>query len=71
MQFIPQRYRDRATLKIDDVKDILDISRSKAYALAQENAFPAKKLGHTVRVPTVAFFMWLNESKTADAKKVS
>jgi predicted DNA-binding transcriptional regulator AlpA len=70
MKTIPDKYKNRATLRIADVKDILDISRSKAYALAQENAFPAKKLGHTVRIPTVAFFNWLNESTNTN-KKVS
>lgn len=61
MTHVPEQYREKPTLKIQDIQSILDISRSKAYALAQEGMFPTKKLGHTVRIPTIPFFTWLNQ----------
>lgn len=61
-EYIPEKYRNKPTLLIDDVKDILNISRSKAYDLASKNVFPVKKLDHSIRIPTIPFFKWLNES---------
>lgn len=61
-KIIPEKYRERPTIKMEDVQVILEISRSAAYALAQKNIFPILKIGHMVRVPTIPFFNWLYHS---------
>lgn len=47
-------------LTVEEVEEILRISRTKAYEFVNSGAFPIKKIGRTIRVPKKSFYEWLN-----------
>ena len=47
-------------LTINEVANILKISRSKAYSLIHEKDFPIIKIGKCIRVNKVELFKWLH-----------
>ncbi|HEY8390453.1 MAG TPA: helix-turn-helix domain-containing protein [Clostridia bacterium] len=55
-----EEYKKQATLTVEEVADILRVSRSKAYEIVKQGYFPFKKINHTIRIPTEPFFEWLN-----------
>ena len=46
---------------VNDIANVLKISRSKAYNLVNSNGFPAIKIGTTIRVPKEEFEKWINK----------
>jgi excisionase family DNA binding protein len=48
-------WRERATLRIPECAEILDISRTVAYDLARAGDIPTIKLGSRYRVPVAGF----------------
>ena len=42
-------------LTVNDIRDILSISRTQAYTLVNQNGFPKIKIGSTIRVPESEF----------------
>ena len=54
-------------LKGNDVAQILNISRSKAYQLMQRGEIPTVKIGHSVRVEPKDLQNFILENKTGNA----
>lgn len=50
-------------LTINEVKDYLNISQSKAYELAHRNAFPICRFDGSIRIPKASFLAWI-ETRT-------
>lgn len=50
-------------LTINEVKDSLNISPSKAYELAHPKAFPVCRFGGSIRIPKASFLAWI-ETRT-------
>jgi excisionase family DNA binding protein len=50
-------------LTINEVKDYLNISQSKAYELAHRNAFPICRFDGSIRIPKDSFLAWI-ETRT-------
>lgn len=50
-------------MTILEMKDFLNISRSKAYALVKMNDFPTIKIGKSVRICKKDLFEWLHNQK--------
>lgn len=50
-------------LTINEVKDYLNISQSKAYELAHRNAFPICRFDGNIRIPKASFLAWI-ETRT-------
>lgn len=46
---------------VDDIMDILDISRSSAYILIRKNLFRSIKVGKQLRIPKASFDEWLDK----------
>lgn len=46
---------------VDDIMDILDISRSSAYILIKKNHFRSIKVGKQLRIPKASFDEWLDK----------
>jgi excisionase family DNA binding protein len=56
-----QQTLTREVLLVEEVAAILGISRSKAYAWVNEvTPFPVLKCGRSIRIPSQAFYAWLN-----------
>lgn len=58
-----QQTLKREVLLVEEVAAILGISRSKAYAWVNETPpFLVLKCGRSIRIPSRAFYVWLNGS---------
>ncbi len=55
-----QTDRDIKTYSVQDIADILRISRSKAYELCMNPEFKVIRLGRTIRISKTSFDEWLN-----------
>ncbi|MBR4083326.1 MAG: helix-turn-helix domain-containing protein [Lachnospiraceae bacterium] len=55
-----QPYRDVKTYSVQDIAEILRISRSKAYELCMNPEFKVIRLGRTIRISKQSFDEWLN-----------
>jgi excisionase family DNA binding protein len=51
----------KITLTVEDMAQILEIGKSKAYELVKTPGFPFLKIGRQIRIPTKAFYTWINE----------
>lgn len=49
-------------LKVEDVANILRVSRAKAYEMTRRKDFPAIRDGSRIIIPRDRFFDWLNET---------
>lgn len=47
-------------LRIDDVAELLDVSRARAYELVREGLIPAVRLGRQIRVDPNKLEAWLD-----------
>lgn len=52
--------RGKRTYTVEDIQDILGISRSAAYRLANSGQFHTVKIGQQIRVPVKVFDTWLD-----------
>lgn len=48
-------------LKVEQVAQLLAVSRSQAYALVRAGRIPSVKVGNAIRVPRRALEAWLDE----------
>ena len=48
-----------AILTIENVRQILGVSRPTAYELAHRQGFPTMRFGRAIRIPRDAFLRWL------------
>lgn len=53
--------REKRVYSVDDVMEILDISRSSAYILIKKNFFRSIKVGKQLRIPRASFDEWLDK----------
>lgn len=51
---------DKRTYTVDEIQDILEISRSSAYNLVKKNLFRSVRIGGHIRVSKRSFDEWLN-----------
>ncbi len=51
---------DRRTYSVAEIKDILGISRRKAYDLCNSNCFKVIHVGRSIRVSKASFDYWLD-----------
>jgi predicted DNA-binding transcriptional regulator AlpA len=50
-------------LKVTDIMDILQVSRSKARTIMYDPTFPLIKLGRSIRVEREQFFQWVRQKE--------
>jgi excisionase family DNA binding protein len=48
-------------LTMQQLREVLQISRPKAYELANQQGFPTVRLGRTIRIPRDALLRWLEK----------
>ena len=51
---------EKRAYSVDDIMEILDISRSSAYILIQKGFFRSHKIGKQIRISKVSFDEWLD-----------
>ncbi|HPX69559.1 MAG TPA: helix-turn-helix domain-containing protein [Bacillota bacterium] len=47
------------TYKVSDIETILQLSRTKAYALVNQGLFPVIRIGKVIRIPAELFDNWM------------
>ena len=52
-----------AVLTVEQVQNILGLSRPKTYKLVNTAGFPTIRIGRAIRVPREAFLRWMDERK--------
>lgn len=55
-----QTHREKKTYSVQEIVDILQISKTKAYDLCKNPEFRIIRLGRTIRVSKASFDEWLN-----------
>ena len=55
-----QTHREKKTYSVQEIADILQISKTKAYDLCKNPEFRIIRLGRTIRVSKASFDEWLN-----------
>ena len=48
-------------MTVEDVRQYLNLSSSKAYALTHQKGFPVCRFGSSIRIPRDAFLMWVKQ----------
>lgn len=56
----PMPDNKKRAYSVDDIVDILDISRSSAYILIKKNLFRSIKIGNQLRISKASFDEWLD-----------
>lgn len=51
---------DKRTYTVDEIQDILEISRSSAYNLVKRNLFRSVRIGGSIRISKKSFDTWLD-----------
>lgn len=52
----------KRTYSVDEIREILNISRRKAYELCNSNAFKVVRVGKVLRVSKASFDSWLDNN---------
>ena len=52
---------DKRTYTVDEIQDILSISRTSAYNLVKKNAFHSVRIGGSIRISKKSFDEWLDQ----------
>lgn len=55
-----QTHREKKNYSVQEIADILQISKTKAYDLCKNPEFRIIRLGRTIRVSKASFDEWLN-----------
>ena len=55
-------YFDKRTYTVDEIQDILGISRSSAYNLVKKGLFRVVRFGGSIRVSKRSFDEWLDQN---------
>ncbi|WP_216911504.1 helix-turn-helix domain-containing protein [Nocardia noduli] len=58
---------ERATYTVEEVAQLLDLSRNNAYRAVRDGEIPAKRVGRRWVVPRELFHQWLNDCSTREA----
>jgi excisionase family DNA binding protein len=56
---------ERPTLTVDEVAEVLGVSRTLAYKAARSGELPVIKINTRLIVPTEAFLRWMDETVPA------
>lgn len=48
-------------LTVEDIRQYLNLSSSKAYALTHQKGFPVCRFGSSIRIPRDAFLLWVEQ----------
>lgn len=59
-EMAPVHTKGKRAYSVDDIMDILDISRSSAYILIKKGFFRSHKIGKQIRISKVSFDEWLD-----------
>lgn len=51
---------EKRTYSVPEIAEILQISRSKAYALCKQSLFKTVKIGKYIRISKMSFDSWLD-----------
>ena len=51
----------RNYLTVEDIRQYLNLSSSKAYALTHQKGFPVCRFGSSIRIPRDAFLLWVEQ----------
>jgi len=54
----------KRTYSVDEVREILNVSRSKAYDICKSNVFKVIHIGRVMRVSKVSFDLWLDSENS-------
>lgn len=54
------RFLGKRTYTVDEIQDILDISRTTAYSLVKRNLFHSVRIGGHIRISKNSFDAWLD-----------
>lgn len=57
----PSYFQNKRTYTVDEIQDILGISRPTAYALVKRNLFRSIRIGGQIRISKKSFDEWLDE----------
>lgn len=57
---VPSSIREKRTYSVDEIQQILDISRSTVYLLIKRNLFKSVKVGKQIRISKKSFDEWLD-----------
>ena len=60
---VTQANSEKRTYSVQEIADILQISRSMAYNLCQQSLFKTVRVGKYVRVSKPSFDEWLDSNK--------
>ena len=52
---------DKRTYTVDEIQDILGISRTSAYNLVKKNLFHCVRIGGAIRISKKSFDTWLDQ----------
>lgn len=55
--------QEKRTYSVQEIADILQISKSRAYALCRESCFKTVKIGKYVRISKASFDAWLDRTE--------
>ncbi|MDD3231560.1 MAG: helix-turn-helix domain-containing protein [Oscillospiraceae bacterium] len=58
----PENYPEKRTYTVDEIQDILGISRPTAYNLVKQNEFRSIRVGGHIRISKKSFDEWLDTS---------
>ena len=58
----PQPTFDKRTYTVDEIQDILGISKPTAYALVHRGEFRSIRIGGQIRISKKSFDIWLDEN---------
>jgi len=53
---------DKAVLKVEEMAELLGISRTTAYSLVHQKGFPVLRIGQRLIIPTLALKDWMKDS---------
>ena len=53
---------EKLAISIEEFATMVGIGRAKAYALSQQEGFPAIRLGHRIIIPVCELKEWLTEN---------
>ena len=55
--------QEKRTYSVQEIANILQISKSRAYALCRESCFKTVKIGKYVRISKASFDAWLDRTE--------
>ena len=57
---LPTSHNEKRTYTVEEIQNILEISRTTAYAITKRNLFHSVKIGGHIRISKKSFDEWLD-----------